>query len=104
MQNSNNSEMKDTEEQYYISSLTADDYGEYLFIGYKNGTILIYWLVLDDSDEIEENKRVYKNDKEINCLLLESEYFTRYFVGDKEGLKKKWTLLITISKNWIFFR
>ena len=42
MQNSNNSEMKDTEEQYYISSLTADDYGEYLFIGYKNGTILIY--------------------------------------------------------------
>ena len=45
--------------------------------------------MLDDSDEIEENKRVYKNDKEINCLLLEPEYFTRYFVGDKEGLKKK---------------
>ena len=87
MENSNNSEIKDKEEQYSISSLSVDELGEYLFIGYKNGTIFIYRLVLNDSDEVEEIKQTDKNDKEINCLLFKSKYFTVYFVADKEGLK-----------------
>ena len=87
MENSNNSEIKDKEEQYSISSMSVDELGEFLFIGYKNGTIFIYRLVLDDSDEVEEIKQTDKNDKEINCLLFESKYITVYFVADKEGLK-----------------
>ena len=86
IQNKKKTEIDKEKEQYSVSSLGVDIEGEYLFIGYKNGTILIYSLMLNDY-RIGEVVQANYYDKEINCLLYENKYFSIYFLGDNEGLK-----------------
>ena len=67
--------------QYIVTSLTTDEYGEYLFIGFKNGTIEI--VAVNDN----EIKKIIQNEYEINSILFEDKYFCIIFIGDNKGLR-----------------
>ena len=50
------------DEQDGVASLSIEDCGEYLFIGYKNGVTMIIYLDFDDVNFREENiKQIQKN-------------------------------------------
>ena len=78
------------DEQDGVASLSIEDCGEYLFIGYKNGVTMIIYLDFDDVNFREENiKQIQKNKYEINKILFDSKFFTIFFIGDNKGLKVK---------------
>ena len=60
-------ESKD-EEQYSVVSLSVDEYGEYLFISYRKGSILIY--SLEELDEENSLKLIIQHNDEINSILF----------------------------------
>ena len=72
------------EEQKSVASLTTDEVGEYLFIGYKNGIIMIYCI-----KDIQNNdyKEFIQNVNEIKKILFETKFFNIIFIGDKKGFQ-----------------
>ena len=77
--------LKQNDEEYKsVASLSTDKNGEYLFIGYKNGIIMIY-----DIYEIQgkDFHIKIKNGNEIKKILFEDKYFQFIFIGDNEGFK-----------------
>ena len=72
------------EEQKSVASLTTDEVGEYLFIGYKNGIIMIYCI-----EDIQNNdyKEFIQNVNEIKKILFETKFFNIIFIGDKKGFQ-----------------
>ena len=75
-------------EQYSVVSLSCDEDGEFLFIGYRNGTIIIFhFKEYDDDDDVEENiTKIIKNEDELNNILYESKFFSVVFIGTNKGL------------------
>ena len=83
-------ELKD-EERYSVASLTVDRDGYFLFIGYRNGIIMVFKLFnLNEyvSDDEEENIAIIiPNGYKINNILYEDEFFQYIFIGDNKGFK-----------------
>ena len=70
---------------YAVTSLSADDQGEYLFIAYKNGTVK----VMNIEEEASENevKQTIETGIDINAILFESKFFQIYALGTSKGLQ-----------------
>ena len=61
-----------------------------MFIGYRNGIIIVFYLWENDSDNKEENiKEVIKNDNEINNIFFETKFFRVLFIGANKGFNLK---------------
>ena len=74
------------EEQYSVVSLSCDEDGEFLFIGYRNGTIIIFHFE-EFGDGVEENvTKIIENEGELNDVLYESKFFSVVFIGTNKGL------------------
>ena len=69
-----------------VASLTADKYGEYLFVGYRNGIIKVYRTFKIKAKLIHD---VIKNGNEIKKILFEDEFFEVVFIGDDNGFKMR---------------
>ena len=71
--------------EYAVTSLSADDQGEYLFIAYKNGTVK----VMNIEEEASENevKQTIETGIDINAILFESKFFQIYALGTSKGLQ-----------------
>ena len=91
-------ESKD-EEKYSVASLCVDKEGEYLFIGYRNGMIIVINLNCDSFNEEEYITYIMKNDDEINSILFEDKFFTYIFIADNKGFKIR-----RIKPNKIIFK
>ena len=71
--------------EYAVTSLSADDQGDYLFIAYKNGTVK----VMNIEEEASENevKQTIETGIDINAILFESKFFQIYALGTSKGLQ-----------------
>ena len=71
--------------EYAVTSLSADDQGDYLFVAYKNGTVK----VMNIEEESNENdvKQVIETGIDINAILFESKFFQIYALGTSKGLQ-----------------
>lgn len=86
----NNKLQSKEEESISVASLTIDDEGEYLFIGYRNGIIRVNQLTENIPNDEEENcKEIMKIGVTINNILFENKYFMVLFIGTNKGLKIK---------------
>ena len=86
-------------EQYSIVSLSVDNDGDYLFICYRNGIIIIINLNCDSDNEEEYITYIIENDDEINSILFDSKFFLNIFIADNKGFKIR-----NIKPNNIFFK
>ena len=86
-------------EQYSVVSLIVDDDGDYLFICYRNGIIIIIDLNCDSDNEEEYIKYIIENDDEINSILFDSKFFLNIFIADNKGFKIR-----NIKPNKIIFK
>ena len=71
--------------EYAVTSLSADDQGDFLFIAYKNGTVK----VMNIEEEASENevKQTIETGIDINAILFESKFFQIYALGTSKGLQ-----------------
>ena len=98
IKNKDKTETKD-EEQYSVVSLTIDKNGEFLFIGYRNGIIMTFYLTekilcdwkkfVCDNEEQNNIKSIFQNDHQINNILYEDKFFEYIFIGDNKGFRIK---------------
>ena len=74
--------------EYAVTSLSTDEEGDFLFIGYKNGTVLV-WNILDEKSENEEDniKQRIETGVDINSILFDSKFFEIYAIGTSKGLQ-----------------
>ena len=64
---------------YAVTSLSADDQGEYLFIAYKNGTVKV--MNIEEQASENEVKQTIETGIDINAILFESKFFQIYALG-----------------------
>ena len=62
-----------------------EEYGEYLFVSYRNWIILIY--SLEEVDEENSLQLIIQHNDEINSILFEIKFFEIIFIGDNKGFK-----------------
>ena len=70
---------------YAVTSLSADDQGEYLFIAYKNGTVKV--MNIEEQASENEVKQTIETGIDINAILFESKFFQIYALGTSKGLE-----------------
>ena len=70
---------------YAVTSLSADDQGEYLFIAYKNGTVKV--MNIEEQASENEVKQTIETGIDINAILFESKFFQIYALGTSKGLQ-----------------
>ena len=74
--------------EYAVTSLSADDDGDFLFIAYKNGTVKVWNIVENSTGQEEENiKQVIETGVDINTILFESKFFEIFAIGTSKGLQ-----------------
>lgn len=73
--------------EYAVTSLSADDAGDYLFIAYKNGTVKVMNIEDKDSEKESDVKQVIETGIDINAILFESKFFQIYALGTSKGLQ-----------------
>ena len=71
--------------EYAVTSLSADDEGEYLFVAYKNGTIKV--INIGDENHDYEVKQTLETGTDINAILFETKFFQIYALGTSKGLQ-----------------
>ena len=71
--------------EYAVTSLSADDQGEYLFVAYKNGTVKV--MNIEEQSNENEVKQVIETGIDINAILFESKFFQIYALGTSKGLQ-----------------
>ena len=74
--------------EYAVTSLSTDDDGEFLFIGYKDGTVVV-WNMQDEKSENEEDniKQKIETGVDINSILFETKFFEIFAIGTSKGLQ-----------------
>lgn len=74
--------------EYAVTSLSTDADGDFLFIAYKNGTIKV-WSIQDEASENEEQnvKQTIETGIDINAILFDSKFFEIYAIGTSKGLQ-----------------
>ena len=74
--------------EYAVTSLSTDVDGDFLFIAYKNGTIKV-WSIQDEASENEEQnvKQTIETGIDINAILFDSKFFEIYAIGTSKGLQ-----------------
>ena len=74
--------------EYAVTSLSTDDDGEFLFIGYKDGTVVV-WSIQDEKSENEEDniKQKIETGVDINAILFETKFFEIFAIGTSKGLQ-----------------
>ena len=70
---------------YAVTSLSADDQGEYLFIAYKNGTVKV--MNIEEQASENEVKQTIETGIDVNAILFESKFFQIYALGTSKGLQ-----------------
>ena len=74
--------------EYAVTSLSTDADGDFLFIAYKNGTIKVYNIQEEASENEEENvKQTIETNVDINAILFDSQFFEIYAIGTSKGLQ-----------------
>jgi guanine nucleotide-binding protein subunit beta-2-like 1 protein len=74
--------------EYAVTSLSTDDDGDFLFIAYKNGTIKVWNIQEEASENEEENvKQTIDTGVDINAILFDSKFFEIYAIGTSKGLQ-----------------
>ena len=74
--------------EYAVTSLSTDDDGDFLFIGYKDGTVVVYNIQDEKSENEEENiKQKIETGVDINAILFESKFFEIFAIGTSKGLQ-----------------
>ena len=80
--------IQNDEEYYSVVSMSVDEDGDFLFIGYKNGKIIIWYT--NDNKEDEEGddniKRILNIYSKLNNILFINEFYEFVFVGSEKGL------------------
>jgi len=71
--------------EYAVTSLSADDQGEYLFVAYKNGTVKV--MNIEEQSNENEVKQVIETGIDINAILFESKFFQIYALDTSKGLQ-----------------
>ena len=74
--------------EYAVTSLSTDDDGDFLFIGYKNGTVKV-WSIQEEQPENEEDtiKQTIETGVDLNAILFESKFFEIFAIGTAKGLQ-----------------
>ena len=74
--------------EYAVTSLSTDEDGDFLFIAYKNGTVKVYNIQEEPSENEENNiKTTIETGVDINAILFESKYFEIFVIGTSKGLQ-----------------
>ena len=74
--------------EYAVTSLSTDEDGDFLFIAYKNGTVKVYNIQEQPSENEEENiKTTIETGVDINAILFESKFFEIFAIGTSKGLQ-----------------
>ena len=74
--------------EYAVTSLSTDDDGDFLFIGYKDGTVVVYNIQNENSENEEDNiKQRIETGVDINAILFESKFFEIFAIGTSKGLQ-----------------
>ena len=75
--------------EYAVTSLSADEEGEFLFIAYKDGTVKVYNFQIEQADQDDEKnfKYVIETGVDINCILFETKFFEMFAIGTSKGLQ-----------------
>ena len=74
--------------EYAVTSLSTDDDGDFLFIGYKDGTVVVYNIQNENSENEEDNiKQKIETGVDINAILFESKFFEIFAIGTSKGLQ-----------------
>ena len=74
--------------EYAVTSLSTDEDGDFLFIAYKNGTVKVY-NILEEPSENEENniKSTIETGVDINAILFETKFFEIFAIATSKGLQ-----------------
>ena len=74
--------------EYAVTSLSTDEEGDFLFIAYKNGTVKVY-NILEEPSENEENniKSTIETGVDINAILFETKFFEIFAIATSKGLQ-----------------
>ena len=74
--------------EYAVTSLSTDEEGDFLFIAYKNGTVKVYNIQEEASENEEENiKTTIETSVDINAILFETKFFEIFAIGTSKGLQ-----------------
>jgi len=74
--------------EYAVTSLSTDDEGDFLFIAYKNGTIKVWNMQEQPSENEEDNiKQTIETGVEINAILFDTKFFEVFAIGTSKGLQ-----------------
>ena len=74
--------------EYAVTSLSTDEEGEFLFIAYKNGTVKVYNIQEEATENEEENiKTTIETGVDINSILFETKFFEIFAIGTSKGLQ-----------------
>ena len=74
--------------EYAVTSLSTDEDGDFLFIAYKNGTVKVYNILEEASENEEENiKTTIETGVDINAILFETKFFEIFAIGTSKGLQ-----------------
>ena len=74
--------------EYAVTSLSTDEDGDFLFIAYKNGTVKVYNIQEEASENEEENiKTTIETSVDINAILFETKFFEIFAIGTSKGLQ-----------------
>ena len=75
-------------EEYAVTSLSADDDGEFLFIAYKNGVVKVYGIQDEAIDnELDNVKQTIETGVDINTILFSNKFFEIFAIGTSKGLQ-----------------
>jgi len=74
--------------EYAVTSLSTDEEGDFLFIAYKNGTVKVWNITEEPSNNEEENlKQTIETGVDINSILFETKFFEIFAIGTSKGLQ-----------------
>ena len=74
--------------EYAVTSLSTDEDGDFLFIAYKNGTVKVYNIQEEPSENEENNiKTTIETGVDINAILFETKFFEIFAIATSKGLQ-----------------
>ena len=72
---------------YAVTSMSVDEYGDFLFVAYKNGKIQVYNIKDSKSEEKYVLKQEIETGVDINGILFESKYLELFLIATSKGLQ-----------------
>ena len=73
-------------EEYGVTSLSASDEGDFLFVGYKNGVVKLFALANDPQGE-DVLKQTIETNVDVNAISFNSSHFAIVALGTSAGLQ-----------------